>query len=98
MSDRCGAVFDPHLIAVGVVAVVMGVECKPHRFVRQRPDLGQNILRTRRKVRIDHQDIIPQDDPSVVAVTFFLNVTFVKVNAIRNRIDHVDFGSSLFCS
>ena len=95
MCNGRGSVIDPNLIAVSVVAVMMRVEGKPDRLLRDRAYLGENGLRAGWEICVDHEDIVLKYDPSVVAVTVAFNVALVEIHAACNRIDLVYSGGVL---
>src|SRR6266542_1124777 len=80
VRHRRGALLDPHLVAVGVVPVVMGVEGETDRLVGDRADLGDDLPGPRGEVRVDDEDVVLEDDPAVVAVALALDVALVEVH------------------
>jgi hypothetical protein len=53
-----------------MVPVMMSIERETDWFVSDRANLGKNVLCTGRKVGVNHQDIVLEDDPAVVAVAY----------------------------
>ena len=70
LRDRHRAVVDPHLVAVGVIAVVVGIEHESNRLIGLRLDLRHDFPGAGGKVRIDYQYVIVEHHPAVVAVSF----------------------------
>jgi hypothetical protein len=83
------AVLHPDLVSVGMVTMVMRVEREPDWFVSDRPDFRDDLLRARRKIAIDHQDIILKHYPAVVAMALALDIPLVKVNIGRKLLNLV---------
>src|SRR4029079_13758811 len=92
VRDGNGALVDPRLVAVRVVAVVMSVEREADRLARQGPDLRDDLARARWEVRVDDEHVVLEDDPAVVAVPLALDVTLVEVDVGSQRPDFADLG------
>ena len=95
MCDRHGAVVDPDLVGVGVIAVVVRVEGEPDRLVRLRLDLRDDLLRARGKVGVEHEHVVVEDHPAVVAVSLPAQIAFVEVHARRELLDGVDLAGDM---
>ncbi len=48
--------------------MVMGVEGEPDGIGRGRLNFGEDLDRTTRKIAIDHENIVVEDDPTIVAM------------------------------
>ena len=94
MRDGCCSVVDPYLIAVGVVAMMMCVKRKANGLLSDCAYLGENSLRAGWEIRVDHEDIVLEHDPSVVAVAVTFNVALVKVHVACDRIDLIYSGGA----
>src|SRR6185436_6543167 len=68
--------------------MMMRIEGKTDRLGGHLLDLRQHLLRTGRKIAVDHQHIILQHDPPIVAVSVSLQIALVKVNS-RGQIGHL---------
>ena len=90
VGDDGGSVFKPNLVAVGVIAVVMGVEGEPDGVGRGRLNLGEDLDRTTRKIAIDHEDIVVEDDPTIVAMPLPGAVALMEPDAGCNFLSLVD--------
>ena len=65
---RCRSILKPNLIAVGVIAMMVCIEGEPDRLGCNRPDFRKDSLSARGEVGVDHQNVILEDDPTVVAM------------------------------
>jgi hypothetical protein len=87
------SVVNPNLVAIGVIAVMVGIEREANRFVGKRTNLWKYLCGAGWKVGIDDQDVIFKDHPAVVAVAP-IQVALVEVNSGHERIDFADFWSA----
>ena len=94
MRHGHGAVLDPDLIAVGVIAVVVRVEGEADRFVGKRFDLRDDFLSAGREVRVDHKDVVFKYYPSVVAMAD-QQIALMEKDAVGNLIDFADFDGAV---
>jgi hypothetical protein len=74
-----------------VVAVVVGVEHQADRFVRRLLDQRHDDLRAAGEIRVDHERVLIEHDPTVVAVAE-LRVAQVEKHAGRDLARFVDLG------
>jgi hypothetical protein len=73
---------NPNLITVGVIAMVMGVECETHRFIRNSLDFRDDETGARWEIRIDHKHMIFKNDPTIIAVPRGADLSLVEVNIL----------------
>jgi hypothetical protein len=85
-----GAVLDPDLVAVSVIAVMVRVEGEPDRFVGQRANLRDDFARARRIVPVYHQYVIFKNDPAVVAMAD-QDVPLVEIDSVGDLINLANF-------
>ena len=78
------ALIRPHRIAVGVVPVMMRVEGEPDGLRRPLADLREHLVRAGGKVGIHHQHVIPEHDPSRVAVRPSDEISLMEPNPGRD--------------
>ena len=90
MRHGRGSFLQPDLIAVGMIAVVVGVEGKTHRLIGDRLDLRDDDTGTGGEIRVDHEHIIFKNDPAVVAVAGRADFTFVEIDTFSHLLHHVD--------
>ena len=86
-----GPVVHHDLVAVHVVPMMMGVEREPDRFLRQRSYHGHDFLCAGGEIRVDHEDIIRKNHPSIVAVNVSLQIAFDEIGVGCNIVDFADF-------
>src|SRR5262245_13287108 len=89
VGHRSGTVLYPDLIAVGVVAVMVGIEREPDRLAGLRLDLGNDFTCTRWKIGVEHQHVVVEHDPAVVAVALAVEVALVEKHARCELLDDV---------
>src|SRR5215472_582084 len=83
MRNRDAAILHEHLVPIRMVAVVMRIESKTNGLVGDRADLADHQLRACGIVGVDHEHIILEDHPPVVADGRSIvrnNVSLVKIN------------------
>src|SRR6516225_12111228 len=82
------AAFHKDLIPIGMIAVVMRIKSKSYRLVRQGAYFADDQSCPRRKIRIDHQDVVFKNDPTVVAncVRAIRHMALVKIDVRRHEI------------
>ena len=68
MRDGRRPVVHPDLIAIGVIAVMVRIESKTNRLIRDGLDLGNDLLRAGREIAVDDEHVIFKDNPAIVAV------------------------------
>ena len=94
MGDRDSAVFDEDLIAIHVVAMMVAIEREPDWFVRDGANCSQYLSGPRRKIGVDHQHIVLQNDPPVIAdrIGGWRQYPRVEVDVRRYPVRLVSFG------
>src|SRR4051794_27156981 len=78
LSNRGRAIVDPNLVPVSMIAVMMGIKNKADGLARDGLDFRDYFIRAGRKVTVNHQHVILENDPSVIAVSAPSKVAFVK--------------------
>src|SRR5204863_9252541 len=66
----------------------------PNRLVRDRFDLGNDLLRAGRKIAVNDEHVIFENNPAVIAMSVSLDVAFVKINVVGDLPGFVHFRQS----
>ena len=92
IGQRGRAGLGPDGIAVGMVAVMMGIENILHRLGGDALDVGHGGAGAVREVGIDHDQIVFHFDDDVVAVAEVFEVAFAEPHPGRDLRDGFKFG------
>src|SRR5438105_1265803 len=86
MRYRHRALVHPDLVAIGVIAVVVCVECESNRLVGDGADLGYDLICSAGEVGVDHENVVFEDDPTIVAVALAGQIAFVEIDVLGDVI------------